>query len=90
MVVVGEGVGWDGHCLSKISGWVSSVISLASVSSFVMGEFRAKNSVTILLEGDGVIVCGYIWLLQLVLNEKMYLVLASHEQLRSQGTVKIK
>ena len=32
---------WD--CLSKISGWVSSVISLAFVSSFVMGEFRAKT-----------------------------------------------
>ena len=36
-------MGWGGHCLSKISGWVSSVISLAFVSSFVLGEFRAKK-----------------------------------------------
>ena len=36
-------MGLVGHCLPKISGWVSSVISLAFVSSFVMGEFRAKK-----------------------------------------------
>ena len=43
MVVVGQGVGWGGHCLSKISGWVSSVILLAFVSSFVRRELRAKK-----------------------------------------------
>ena len=43
MVVVGGG-GGGGHYLSKIRGWVSSVISLAFVSSIVMGEFRAKKN----------------------------------------------
>ena len=46
MVVVGGGLGWGGHYLSKISTWVSSVISLAFVSSFVMGEFRAKKKLS--------------------------------------------
>ena len=32
-----------GHCLSKISGRVSSVNSLAFVCSFVMRQFRAKK-----------------------------------------------
>ena len=45
------------NCLSKIGARVSFAISLAFVCSFVMGAFRAKNLVAILLEEDGSYSC---------------------------------
>ena len=56
LVGVWWGTAFFCNCLSKIGG-ASFAISLAFVCSFVMGAFRAKNLVAILLEGDGSYSC---------------------------------
>ena len=74
--------------IRKLAGVICYFIGFCLL--FCYGRIKGKKLSNISLgeDGDCLKLVGIFGQLQLILNEKMYLALASHEQLSSQGAVK--